>query len=165
MKKLIEIVENPSGLDSLANYMGETDFGNLMCVLCTSRDADLLTQSNFTTALEMLGGESDNVQVHRFGHWACGWWEALAVKEDSPEYQIALDIEAKLEDYPVLDEEDWSNREQEEAMEIWRDCYDKKDRLNYIRSHRSQFDFNSMADVFANVSGESFAGYASELVN
>ncbi len=165
MHKLIEIVANPSGLDSFSNYIGESEFGDLMCVATTSRDADILTQSNFKVALEMLGGEGENVEVHRFGHWACGWWEALAVKESSPKFQIALDIEAKLADYPVLDEQDYSEAENEEADRIWQSCYDAKDRIDYIRQHRSQFDFNSFRDLMGNVRGEYFSGYASELCN
>ena len=42
--------------------------------LSQSRDSDALTRSNFECGLELLGGESDTVQVIRERHWACDGW-------------------------------------------------------------------------------------------
>ena len=165
MNTLQSIVANPSGWDSMDNYIGETDFNNLEVVLTRSRDSDLLTESNWDSALAMLGGESDNVIIHRFGHWACGWWEALCVKPDTEQYKIALDIESSLADYPVLDEEDWSAREIAEADKVWSECYNDHERVEYIRNHYGQFDFHSFADMLAVARGKYFTGYASELLN
>ena len=82
-----------------------------------NRDSDQLTESNFATALALLGGESDTVEVHRFGHWACGWLEVIIAH---PRRGDALqDIAARLADYPVLDEDDYSRREFEDACEAW----------------------------------------------
>jgi len=67
----------------------------------------------------MLGGESDTVEVHRFGHWGPGWYEIIIVHPDSPQAKIAYDIARSLEDYPLLDEEDHSRRETEDAIESW----------------------------------------------
>lgn len=119
MEPLIETVKNPSGCDSLSNYMGETNFGDFYGLITQNRDSDTLTRSNFTCALELLGGESDNVQVHRFGHWACGWWEIIAVKKGTKEFKIAEDIERKLENYPVVNEDHWSELQYEEQTEYW----------------------------------------------
>src|ERR1051326_6372873 len=119
MKPLDEVVAQPSAFDSLRNYIGETEFPDLDCLLTQNRDSNSLTRSNFESALKKLGGESDNVEVFRFGHWACGWWEALAVKRGTPEHKIAEDIAAKLEDYPVVAELHWSELEWEEASDYW----------------------------------------------
>ena len=78
---------------------------------------------------------------------------------------IAQTIEDRLEDYPVLDEMDYSQREQDAADETWRNCYREKERIKYIRKHRSQFDFASFRDLLDCVRGKSFAGYAIELIN
>ena len=164
MKTLKTILRNPSGLDSFENYMGEIPADDWLCVLTRSRDSDLLTESNFETALEMLGGEGDNVEIHRFGHWACGWWEALAVKDNTPQAKIAEEIEGNMESYPVLDEEDFSRREDEAAQDIWRD-YRVKDRVKYIRENRNQFDFHGFADLRAVVRGDYFTGYAGDLIS
>lgn len=109
MHTLKEVVSNPGGFDSLDNYMGEIPTDNWLCVLTHSRDSDALDDSNFRTALKRLGGEGINVRVERFGHWACGWWEALAVNEGTKEHAYAIKIREQLEDYPVLDEEDYSS--------------------------------------------------------
>ena len=165
MQTLNTVVANPSGLDSLSNYIGETEFSDFEVLLTRSRDSDLLTESNFQTALEMLGGESESVVINRFGHWACGWWESLSVKPNTPQYDIAKQIEANLADYPVLDDQDFYEKESEEAQSIWSSCYNEKERIAYIRQHRSQFDFNSWEDLRNVIRGQYFNGYESELIN
>ena len=82
-----------------------------------NRDSGCLDESNFACALKSLGGESDDVEVHRFGHWACGWFEIIIVRPESAAEKEARDIEAALADYVVLDESDFSEREYEAANE------------------------------------------------
>jgi hypothetical protein len=137
MKPLLDTVANPSGFDSLSNYVGQTDFGQFYTLITRSRDSDTLTESNWICALELLGGESETVEIHRFGHWACGWWEALAVAKGSPEFAIAEGIEKKLNDYPVLNENHWCEAEQAEADRIWANCYDKGKGRLYQKVFRS----------------------------
>jgi hypothetical protein len=91
----------------------------LFVVLTHNRDSEILDESNWQSALDLLGGESDSVCIHRFNHWACGWWEALCAQEGTPEYQTALDIERRLGNYPILDESDYSEREHTAEMESW----------------------------------------------
>lgn len=167
MKKLIDIMKNPSGLDSLANYAGELPEEKLLVVMTRSRDSDLLTESNWDAAIEMLGGESDTVEIHRFGHWACGWWEALCVTQGSESEKIGQSIVDQLNDYPVLDENDFSEREMEEANYVWEKCYNWRERLNYIRRNKNQFDLKYIAfkDLMAQVRGQYFGGCAYELIN
>lgn len=163
LTKLKDIVKNPSGFDSLANYMGEIPDFEWLCVMTRSRDSDCLTESNWRTALNMLGGESDNVRVDRFGHWACGWWESLSVKDGSPAHAIGEGIKDKIDSYPVLDEEDFCELENEKAQTLWESFRDK-DRIEYIRKNRSQFEFSSFEDLLGCVRGKYFGGYASELL-
>jgi len=131
-----------------------------------SRDSDCLEESNFCTMLQLLGGESDTVTVVRESHWAVGWVEWIAIhQDDAKALQIADEARARLADYPVLDEDDWSEREQETANQIWRECYSPKERIRYVRDHRSQFDFHDFADLIGCIRGQFFNGYASELIN
>ncbi len=166
MKKLNKLMQNPSGFDSLNNYCGEIPEDKWLVVLTRSRDSNCLTESNWETALSELGGESDTVEIHRFGHWACGWWEALCVAQGSKHETIGQDIVNRLDSYPVLDDDDLSEREILEANEVWANCYTWKERLDYIRDHSSQFDLKyiSFKDLMAQVRGEYFGGYASELI-
>jgi hypothetical protein len=129
----------------------------------TNRDAGAWTRSNWETQLASLG-DSDDVEVHRFGHWGPGWFEIAIVRPGSDAAKEAERIESALEDYPVLDDEHFSQTEREEADEVWSKCYTTEARLAYIERHRSQFEFDSMADLMGCVRGKFFAGYASELL-
>lgn len=87
-----------------------------------NRDSDCLAESNFHSALKALGGESETVQVHRFGHWACGWFEIIVVAPDTPAAEKAEEIVDALEDYPIVSEADFSEREWEAKAAYWRAC-------------------------------------------
>ena len=91
----------------------------LVAPVARNRDSGPLSESNFESCLKALGGEGDDVEVHRFGHWANGWFEIIIVRPNSKAASIAADIEAGLEDYPVIDDEDHSRREWEEYLESW----------------------------------------------
>ena len=130
------------------------------------RDSDALSRSNFICMLKALGGESDTVQVVHEGHWAVGWVEWIAIHEsDETALRKADEIMAALEDYPVIDEMHWSELENEEAQEVWTQCFNDKERLDYIKRNRDQFDFLDYGDLIANVRGKWFNGYASELLS
>ena len=113
------------------NYCGE-DYSNYIRVVGQCRDSDLLEQSNFQTALEMLGGEQDNkVIVVRSSHWAVGWVECILVSKKSKKHlKTALDIHNKLESYPVLDESDYYERESDKINSC-HDYYEREsDKIN-----------------------------------
>lgn len=96
-----------------SNYAGE-DYSHMVVVCSQHRDSKILAQSNFACALEMLGGEGKHVEVARSGHWAVGWVECILVNPKSKrKLAIAYDIVTSLEDYPVLNEDDYSEREYE----------------------------------------------------
>jgi hypothetical protein len=164
MQRLVDIIRNPGSVDSLDNYIGELPEENILLVLTQNRDSDCLARSNFECALRELGGESNTVKIYRFGHWGCGWWEALCILEGSEEEQIATEIECALSDYPVLDDEHYSNLETEEANQVWGSCYTIRERVNYIRANQEQFEFRNISDMKACIKGEYFSGYANELI-
>jgi hypothetical protein len=88
--------------------------------LSRHRDSDLLTESNFECGLAAVGGESDTVQIVREGHWAVGWVEWIAIHEsDIKALSEADDILCALSDYPVVNEDDWSEREWNAAQDYW----------------------------------------------
>jgi hypothetical protein len=129
------------------------------------RDSDCLERSNFACMLKSLGGESETVIVVRENHWAVGWVEWIAIHEDDSKSLVIADkIQERLEDYPIINEDHWSELESEEANLVWKDCYRPKERIEYIREHRSQFEFRDYSDLMGCVRGQYFAGYASELI-
>ena len=114
-------MQKSQGLDSYDNYSGP-DLGDMVVVCGRNRDSDILTESNFNAALDLLGGESKNVKVERFGHWGCGWLELILVNPKSLKHlKIAYDISKRLADYPVLDESDYSNRQCESYSDFSKD--------------------------------------------
>lgn len=111
---------NPSGWDSLSNYVGEVPAQHLLVLLTRNRDSDSVTRSNWETVLQFLGGESDTVQIIRHGHWACGWIEYLMIDSRNADMlQLAESVEKKLSGYPVFDEDHWSTLQFTEASEFW----------------------------------------------
>lgn len=59
--------------------------------------------------------EIDTVYVVRESHWAVGWIEWIAIHEsDKGALAKAEELFERLDDYPVLDEDKWSERETEE---------------------------------------------------
>jgi hypothetical protein len=133
-----------------------------------SRDSDCLEASNFATALAALGGEDsdETVVVVSENHWAVGWVEWIAIHQDNEAaLKIADELRERYENYPVLDENDFSEREQDEAQQIWNNCYNDQERLEYIRKYRQQFEFADYADMISCVRGKHFCGYASELIS
>ncbi len=130
------------------------------------RGSDTLTRSNFISGLKAIGGENETVIVVRESHWAVGWVEWIAIHKDNAEaLRKADEIGEKLKDYPVVDEDHFSQLEDEEAQDFWKRCFTDKERLAWMKEHASQFDFRDFADIRAQVRGEYFGGYASELVN
>lgn len=92
----------------------------LVMPVMQTRDSGPLDQSNFTTFLKVLGGESETVEVHRFGHWGPGWFEIIIIDPtDATAFDAAYDCARALEDYPVLDDSDFSQREHDAATESW----------------------------------------------
>lgn len=108
-----------------SHYSGAEYYEYYLSGFGQSRDSDILEQSNFAVALERLGGESKcdcddptecrcEVIVARVGHWACGWVECILIHESATDkLEIADQLRVEYEAYPVLDEDDHSERESE----------------------------------------------------
>lgn len=117
------------------NYMGAS-WPEYYVFLGRTRDSDALSRSNFQSALRLIGGETDTVLTVCENHWAVGWVEWIAIHEsDSAALERANEIADKLEDYPVVDEMDFSNEEFEEACESWENM-DIRERVEMLQEHR-----------------------------
>lgn len=85
-----------------------------------SRDSGVRETANWRAMLRALGGESDDVEIHRFGHWACGWLEIVIVRPDSAAATEAESIECGLADYPIVCDTTHGEVESEFASNVWR---------------------------------------------
>lgn len=119
MKKYKEF--RPTQFDAKGLNAEKFGIGEYLVVpVSHTRDSGPLDESNFAVSVDMLGGESEDVQVHRFRHWGPGWFEIILVNlEARDKVAVAEGIEANLADYPVLDEEDFSRREWEAIQAYW----------------------------------------------
>ena len=102
--------------------------------LSQHRDSDALTRSNFTCFLKAIGGENgDTVRVVRERHWAVGWIEWIAIHESATKaLRIADEIMHKLDGYPVVNEDHWSELEWSETLDYW-DSLSLNERIQYCR--------------------------------
>lgn len=72
-------------------------------------------------------------EVHRFGHWGHGWFEIILVDPSrAAEVQAIAD---QIEDYPILNEEDYSAREYVAASDTWR-ASSLRDRIELCQRFR-----------------------------
>jgi len=132
------------------NYAG-AQWPDYYRFLSRHRDSDALTRANFDAGLKAIGGEKNHaeledasdpggalslVKVVRENHWAVGWVEWIAIHESAVEQlEIADKILGRLEGYPVVDENLFSEYETDEANEVWKNCYNPKD--FYLDSERA----------------------------
>jgi hypothetical protein len=119
----------PTHLDAWrmpSHYFGPGYDGHYV-FLGQNRDSDCLTRSNYRVALKRLeplntedGEGNSTVYDVRDSHFLCGWIEYILISATNEAALRAADaMAARLEDYPVLCEEDWSELESEEADAAW----------------------------------------------
>lgn len=117
-----EVLKRP---DSFA-YAGDLDLFNTWTLtdIGQIRDSGPLDISNFETIKSDLETRfPDDVEVVHSSHWLVGWTDQLAVKvideDQNPTEAFKAYIEwiDRLSEYPVADEEDYSRREYEDALD------------------------------------------------
>lgn len=121
---------SPTPFDSKGAFLDDRQAW-LVAPVSQTRDSEPLEQSNYAMALESFAEvdpDGDDYEEHRFGHWGPGWFEIIIVRPGSKCADVAEEIACALEDYPVLDESDFSQRELDAAQETW-NCYSLADRI------------------------------------
>jgi hypothetical protein len=157
---------SPTSLD--AKGLGLPDLQDwLVAPVSRTRDSGVLAKSNWDVVLKDLEEHDtgEDLEVHRFGHWGPGWFEIILIRPESKCAQVAEEWEGVLANYPVACDEDFSQKEQEEANLIWRDCYNNQERIKFIRENIDEFTWNSFSEIRQCVRGEAFYGYASILLS
>lgn len=95
------------------HYAGETYY-DYYVLLGRHRDSDALAESNFRKSVSLLkevSPEEDDSGwiIARAGHWAVGWVELLLIHKDNLALvEVGNKITTDLDDYPVLDEDLYS---------------------------------------------------------
>ena len=90
------------------------------------RDSGLLDQSNADAIQKELEsfteGEDPDLIFESHDHWACGWIDGFSIRvfrdgKITDAFHKYHDLAERLAEYPILDEEDYSNREYEATIE------------------------------------------------
>jgi hypothetical protein len=119
-------VGNWRKFESFAWHAQPDDADNWCIVHTNNRDIRLMEQSNAAAIEEALKPffEADEPDIARehMGHWACGWVDGYSIRvfdahgKPTAAFCAWCDIAASMEDYPLLDEEDYSRREYEATL-------------------------------------------------
>lgn len=130
------------------NYAGEHWPDYYSAGVGRSRDSDILEESNFETMLSELGGESETVIVVHEGHWAVGWVEWIAIHEsDDAALETADRLRGRLNNYPILDEHDYSEREWNAAADYW-DSQSPRAKVRYAMNIRKRYHWLKKTPVW-----------------
>jgi hypothetical protein len=112
----------PTAFDSNRNYAGPDLSAFYVAPVGTNRDADTLTRSNWAvvSADILASATNEETAIHRFGHWACGWYELLLIHaDDEAALRCAEEWACTLADYPVASDDHFSELEYTEASDYW----------------------------------------------
>jgi hypothetical protein len=124
---------------TFAQYRNQPDFACsvdaeydewIIAPVGTNRDAGFLTESNWDAQLKALAevdADGNDYQQFDFNHWACGWVALVLVRPDSECAKRAEELAKRLDDYPLLDEDDFSEREWSAYAESWNSGDAQKD--------------------------------------
>ncbi len=124
--KAKEAAGNWKKFSDFACQMDDWDFPDCVTTMYTSnRDSGIAAESNEQAILEAMKPYLDNgtAKTIRHTHWACGYVDGLEIlvyDENggiTPAFKEMWEIGKALENYPLLDEEDWSRREYEDTLE------------------------------------------------
>ena len=121
-----ELAGNWKRFTSFSWYDRPDDGENWAIAYTHNRDSGLLDQSNAAAIEKILepltDGDDPDVVAEHHGHWACGWVDGYSIRvyrggEITPAFRAYAEILDRIENYPILDEEDYSAREYEATCE------------------------------------------------
>ena len=88
-----------------------------------TRDSQIISESNWTEilkALKEIEPEGENWEVFQASHWACGWIDQIIYNTECEAIvEKLVELECAIDDYPILNEDDWSERESEAVQKYW----------------------------------------------
>lgn len=93
------------------NYLG-TDFSDYyVAAVVVPNAGDTLDESNYAVIKQRLIDAGHPFREEWFGHWAVGRYDVLLIHQsDTAALSFAADLHAALDEYPILDEEDFDAR-------------------------------------------------------
>ena len=119
---------NFSNFDNFAMF-NRDKFNGYGIVYLKNRDSGPLEESNYAVVLNELAGLA-GWEYFSAGHWGVGYVDGFAVIYNSPAWAKIIELLDRMNDYPILDEDDFNQREfgnYRETVESYymRDCTKK----------------------------------------
>lgn len=125
-------------------YIGK-EWPGWYSVIGHCRDSNTLEESNYYTTKALLAHLNteanindeviDTITENRCHHWLVGWCEDIMIHESNIDaLRMAEGIMKGLEDYPILDDYDYTARENEVIQEAWK-WMDIRDRVKAIKEY------------------------------
>ena len=107
------IAGNWRKFDSFVWWERPTDADELAIVYVQHRDSGLLDQSNAAIIDRALSPffETGDCEPVRHSHWAVGYVEGYAIRPGSRAAEVFEELQARMDNYPILDETDYGQRE------------------------------------------------------
>ena len=146
------------------SYFG-TEWPEYYVFLGRHRDSCSVDRSNFTVALDELGGESETVVINRCSHWGFGWVENIMIHEnDGAALEKADTMMARLEGYSLLDEEHYSDLASTEMADYW-DGITPDMRVSWAKDERDKCHWLRFEPIagYGEMSFEQLVGDGAEL--
>ena len=111
-----------------SNYLGG-DYSDYYVICSHHKNSGLLAESNWDEVVKRL---ENHVKVASCGHWMTGWIEfALIHHTDMEGIKLAQAIDDEIAEYPILNEDDFTERESKYAEELW-DSMSGHEKQGYI---------------------------------
>jgi hypothetical protein len=107
------------------------DADNWAVIYTHNRDSGLLDQSNAAVIQKAMmpftHGDDPDVVFESHSHWAVGHVDGFSVRvfkdaEITEAFKIYHELSQRIDDYPILDESDYSDREYEATLENIKDA-------------------------------------------
>jgi hypothetical protein len=106
-----------------SEYHGFSPDGDYL-IYSQTRDSSILSEVNYELIFsELKRLDKENAYDFRASHWACGWIEYILIKKDSPQplKDKAAEIIQSLSDYPILDDQVYSDTQYDAMFKYWKE--------------------------------------------
>jgi hypothetical protein len=121
----------PTQFDGEGLFLDDRQDWDVLPIGVNRDTQDALTLSNWDTVQKMLEDAGIEHEIHRFGHWACGWFEIIIIAPGNEAF--LSDLENRLEDYPAIDDVALSAKEAEQEKESW-DSWGRSDLQRAVKA-------------------------------
>lgn len=148
---------DPCGLGGHDNhvYDGDKKLSDWGAIMATSRDAEILGQSNWEViSKDMIKRFPDDVEIEEWSHWLNGWVAKLLIRVytysgiadsydgDEPPRPIfvtgpleaAFEWQQEMQSYPYADEEHYDNMKYEETKRCYR-YFGRDEVIDWLQEH------------------------------